>query len=85
MSGYTTAAKLTEEREKERKKERKKKNSLRLTNKVSVLEIEPIQLVTGLLCIHHVLIDNKCGSLGVVRDSLADLAVKDGILVSYHL
>jgi hypothetical protein len=42
------------------------------------LEVEAIQLVARLLRIHHVLIDNEGRALGVVGDSLADLA---GLLV----
>ena len=43
------------------------------TDEVTVLEIEPVQLVASLLCIDHVLIDNECRALGGVRNTLADL------------
>jgi hypothetical protein len=48
---------------------------IKRTNKIAVLEVEAIESVAGLLCIHHILVDNKCGALGVVGDALADLAV----------
>lgn len=44
------------------------------TNKVSILEVEAIELIASLLSIHYVLIDNECGPFGVVGDTLADLA-----------
>jgi hypothetical protein len=46
------------------------------TNEVSILEVEAIQLVAGLLGIHYVLIDNKRSSFGVVGDALADLTME---------
>lgn len=45
-----------------------------LTDKIAVLEVEAVQLVTRLLGVDHVLIHDKSGSLGVVRNTLADLA-----------
>jgi hypothetical protein len=45
----------------------------RPTDKISILEVEAVQLVARLLCIHHVFIDNECRALGIVGDSLADL------------
>ena len=45
------------------------------TDKVTTLEVEAVQLVAGLLCVHHVVIDNKGSSLGVGGNALADLAV----------
>ena len=47
----------------------------RRTNEVSILEVEAVQFVTGLLCIHNILVDDEGGALGVVCDSLSDLAV----------
>jgi len=46
----------------------------RRTNEVAILEVEAVQLVARLLRIHHVLIDNEGCTLGVVGNSLADLA-----------
>jgi len=43
-------------------------------NEISVLEVETIQLVTRLLCLHHIFVDDKCGALCVVVDALTDLA-----------
>jgi hypothetical protein len=48
----------------------------RHTDKVTVLEVEAIQLVAGLLRIHHVFIDYESGALRIIRDALADLAAK---------
>ena len=39
------------------------------------MEVEAVKLVAGLLRIHHVLEDNECSSLRIVRDALTDLAV----------
>lgn len=44
------------------------------TDKVAVLEIIPVQLVARLFCIHHVLIDDESGALGVGRDALSNLS-----------
>lgn len=44
------------------------------TDEVAVLEVEAVELVAGLLGVHHVLIDDECSALGVVRNALADLA-----------
>ena len=44
------------------------------TNEIPVLEVEAIELIARLLCIHYVFIDNEGRALGVVCDSLADLA-----------
>ena len=46
-----------------------------LTNQITILEVEPIQLIASHLGIHHVLIDNERRSFCVVGDSLADLSV----------
>lgn len=45
-------------------------------NQVTVLEIEAVELVAGLFCIHYVFIDNEGCAFGVVGDALADLSVK---------
>ena len=44
------------------------------TNKISILKIEAVQFVASLLGVHYVFIDNECGTLCVVGNSLADLA-----------
>jgi len=46
------------------------------TNEISVLEVEAIQLVAGLFCIHNILVNDERGAFGVVGDTLADLAVE---------
>ncbi|CAM6003584.1 unnamed protein product [Sphagnum balticum] len=37
--------------------------------------LNPVQLIARHLGIHHILIDNECRALGVVRDPLADLTI----------
>jgi hypothetical protein len=44
------------------------------TNEVSVLEIEAVELVAGLLGVGYVFIDNEGSTLGVVGDTLSNLA-----------
>lgn len=51
------------------------KTRLLLTDEVSVLEVEAVQLVASRLCVHYIFIDDEGCALGVVGDSLADLAV----------
>lgn len=46
-----------------------------LTDKVTALEVEAVQLVARLFCIHYVVIDNKGSALCVGSDALADLTV----------
>jgi hypothetical protein len=46
------------------------------TNKVTVLEVEAVQLVASLLRIHHVFIDDERGAFGIRGDTLADLATR---------
>lgn len=46
-----------------------------LTNKVTVLEIETVQLVARCLRVHNIFVDYKRGSLGVVCYSLANLTL----------
>jgi hypothetical protein len=45
------------------------------TDEIPVLEVEAVQLVASRLCVHHVFIDDEGGALGVVGDTLANLAV----------
>lgn len=45
------------------------------TDEISVLEVEAVQLVASRLCVHHVFIDDEGGALGVVGNTLANLAV----------
>ena len=40
------------------------------------MEVEAVELVAGLLRVGYVFIDNKCGSLGVVGDTLSNLAAQ---------
>lgn len=47
------------------------------TDKVTALEVEAVQLVASLLCIHHVVIDNEGCTLCVGSNALANLAVED--------
>jgi hypothetical protein len=49
----------------------------RRTNEVSILEVEAVQLVASLLRVGYVFIDNEGGALGVVGDTLSNLATKD--------
>ena len=43
------------------------------TDEISILEVEAVQLIAGLLGIHDVLIHDKCRSLRIVGDTLTDL------------
>lgn len=43
------------------------------TDQIAVLEVEAIQLVTRLLGIHDIFVDDECGTLGIVCDALTDL------------
>jgi hypothetical protein len=52
----------------------------RHTNKVTALEVEAVQLVASLLCIHDVFIDDEGSSLGVAGNALADLTVRALVL-----
>lgn len=45
------------------------------TNEITVLKVETVQFVTGLLRIHDIFIDYKSGALGVVGNALTNLAV----------
>lgn len=49
----------------------------RLTDKVTALEVEAVQLVARLLRIHDVFIDNESSALCVGCNALADLAAGD--------
>lgn len=44
------------------------------TDEIAVLEVEAVELVAGLLGIHHILVDDKGSALGVAGNALADLA-----------
>lgn len=44
------------------------------TDEIAALEVETVQFVTGLLCIHDIFKDDERRALGVVGNSLADLA-----------
>jgi hypothetical protein len=46
-----------------------------LTNEISVLEVEAVELVASRLCVHYIFIDDEGGALGVVGNTLANLAV----------
>jgi hypothetical protein len=46
-----------------------------LTNEISILEVESVQLIASLLGIHHVFINDEGRSLCIVGDSLADLSM----------
>jgi hypothetical protein len=50
--------------------------SKELTNEIAVLEVEAVQFVAGLLSIHYIFVNDECGALGVVGNSLTDLAVE---------
>jgi hypothetical protein len=43
------------------------------THEVSVLKVEPIELIACLFGVVDVLVYDECGALGVVCDALADL------------
>lgn len=45
------------------------------TDKVAALEVKAVQLVTGLLRVHDIVINHECSSLCVGSDALADLTV----------
>lgn len=46
-----------------------------LTDQVTALEVEAVQLIASLFCIHHVVIDDEGSALCVGSDALADLTV----------
>lgn len=52
------------------------KMRVRHTDEVAVLEVEAVELVAGLLCIHHVFVDDERSALGVVGNALSHLAVQ---------
>lgn len=49
------------------------------TNQVAVLEVEAVQLVAGLLCVHDILVNDKGCPLGSGGDALADLSVAGSV------
>ncbi len=44
-----------------------------LTNEISILKVESVELITSLFGVHHVFIHHKGGSLGVIGNALAYL------------
>lgn len=50
---------------------------MRPTDEISTLEIETVQLVTSLLSIHYIFIDNKSSAFGVSCNTLANLAASN--------
>ena len=51
------------------------KRDLLRTDKITILEVEAVELVAGLLRIHHVLIDHEGRAFGTTGNALANLAV----------
>lgn len=47
------------------------------TDKITILEVEAVELVAGLLRIHYVLIDHEGRSLGAAGDTLTNLAAEN--------
>jgi hypothetical protein len=43
-------------------------------DQVAILKIEPVQFIARGLGVHDIFVDDECGALGVVCDSLTDLA-----------
>lgn len=56
-------------------KKHMKKKKRYLTDEVAVLKVEPIQLVTSLLCAHDIIVDNKSSAFFIRRSSQPDLSV----------
>jgi hypothetical protein len=52
------------------------------TNEIAVLEVEAIEFVAGLLCIHYFFIDDERGAFGVTGYTLTDLAVESQYLLN---
>ena len=50
------------------------------TDQVSVLEVEAIELIACLFGVVNVLVDNECGSLGVIGNTLANLTAGEKTL-----
>lgn len=46
-----------------------------LTNKIAILEVETIQLVTRLLRVHNIFVNNKRCTLSSIGSALPDLSV----------
>jgi hypothetical protein len=53
-----------------------------LADKVTSLEVEAVQFVAGSFGIYNILKYNKCGSFGVVADTLTDLTMEISVLRS---
>ena len=64
---------MLEDISRERAADERKDGRVR-TDKVTILEVEAVQLVASLLRVHDILVDDKGSALGVVGDALADLA-----------
>ena len=45
------------------------------TDQVAILEIESVQFITSLFCIHDIFIYHKSGAFGIARNTLTDLTV----------
>lgn len=45
------------------------------TDEITVLKVETVQFVTGLLRIHDIFVDYESGTLGVVGNALTNLAI----------
>ena len=50
-------------------------------DEVAVLEVEAVQLVACGFGVHDIFVDDKGRALGVARDALADLSVRDLSLI----
>jgi hypothetical protein len=44
------------------------------TNEVAILEVEAVQLIAGLLCVHNILVHYEGCAFGCVGNALTDLA-----------
>lgn len=55
-------------------RDRARKDRISHTDKVTVLEVEAVQLVARLFCIHHVFIDDEGGPLGIACNALSNLS-----------
>lgn len=46
---------------------------MRPTDEISILEVETVQLVTSLLSIHYIFVDNKSSAFGISCNTLPNL------------
>lgn len=51
------------------------KKRWRHTDEISILEVESVELIAGLLSIHHIFVYDESRAFCVIGDALADLAV----------